>query len=554
MNENIGLSENQQPALHKFNPCLRERLLESHQPGLLLIQDAVDLGKLKKIGPTFLHVAIDPSCCLAFAALAGSADPTASIAVLKDQALAFFCKDGIAVLGVVAGQGVVTSAGVDPGYEKFLKSQSITLTLPSAGDQPLNGFIERFERLVRKGFLADALNSHAFQDFESLQSGFDDWLERFNREIPLPGYPIMGRTPIDAFRAAAQPKVAQEKTYSRPEPEPVAAPLPVAIAAAPSALELRAHKQYEWKPGREIWGFRAVNAVLVCLLIYFSWVAASNLLDARLQEEIVGSGPAVKPAPVSAFDERRNKGRSLEGYRVVWGRNLFAASGAANQADRREKITVDKVALAGRDVGLKLIGTAVANDPNLNYAIIDVAATREQEIFREKDQVGKAVIKAILRNNVIIETEDGRRRRLTIDDEMPNNPRTVHESPDSSAAVSATAAAPLKIHENPAIFQVPLQELAPSLNHIRSALGDASASPQMSTAGPNVFHVGSLEPQSILLRLGLRTGDVVRGVDDRNFENPQDREILLQRLAEGGELSILIQRRGQLQRLKVLIE
>jgi hypothetical protein len=43
-------------------------------------------------------------------------------------------------------------------------------------------------------------------------------------------------------------------------------------------------------------------------------------------------------------------------------------------------------------------------------------------------------------------------------------------------------------------------------------------------------------------------------VDDEEFESPQEREILLRRLAEGGDLSILIQRRGRLQRLNVLIE
>jgi hypothetical protein len=137
--------------------------------------------------------------------------------------------------------------------------------------------------------------------------------------------------------------------------------------------------------------------------------------------------------------------------------------------------------------------------------------------------VGKAVIKVILRNNVIIETEDGRRKRLTIDDENPTKPRTALEASDSSAAASATAAAPLKIHENPTIFQVPLKELAPSLISIRSALGEISASPQMSTGNPNGFYVGSLGPQSILLRLGLRPGDLIRGVDDEEFESPRVR-------------------------------
>ena len=48
LNENIGLSEEQQRALHEFNPCLRERPMESPLPGLLLIQDVIDLGALKK--------------------------------------------------------------------------------------------------------------------------------------------------------------------------------------------------------------------------------------------------------------------------------------------------------------------------------------------------------------------------------------------------------------------------------------------------------------------------------------------------------------------------
>ncbi|HSM90337.1 MAG TPA: hypothetical protein VLT56_09995, partial [Desulfobacterales bacterium] len=514
LNEGLALSEPQQRALHDFNPCLRDRWPEYHQPGLLLIQETVDLGQLKHIGRTFLHVAIDPSCCLAFAALTGSADPAAAVAVLNDQALGFFGKEGIAVKRVMAGRGVAAGAGADPGFEKFLKSQSIALTLPPTGGRPLNGFIERFERLVRKDFLDEALRSQVFQDLEALQSSFEDWLERFNRETPLPGYPIMGRSPLEAFQAAAPPKAAQEKTEDIPTPEPESEPalvsLPAAIEAAPAPPATRSEKQYEWKPGREIWGFRAVNAALVCLMIYFGWVAASNLLEAPRLEENLGSAASVQPAPATSSGAAQEKASTLAEYRVVWDRNLFGVSGAATQVDRREKIAVDKIALAGKDVGLKLIGTAVANDPKLNHAIIDVAATRDQGIFREKDRVGKAVIKAILRNNVIIETEDGRRKRLTIDEENPKNPRTPQETSDSTAAVSATAAAPLEIHENPTIFQVPLKELAPSLSSIRSALGEISASPQMSTGNHNGFYVGSLGPQSVLMRLGLRPGDLIR--------------------------------------------
>jgi hypothetical protein len=177
----LALSEEQERVLLGFNPCLRERHLDCRQPGLLLIQDAVDLGELKAIGQTFLHAAIDPSCCLVFATLAASPDPAVAVALLKDQALVFYRKEAIAVQRVMADRGIVSGAGVDPEYEKFLESQGIALTLPSAGDQPLNGFIERFERAVRDGFLGQALDSQTYQDLGALRSEFDDWLERSNR-------------------------------------------------------------------------------------------------------------------------------------------------------------------------------------------------------------------------------------------------------------------------------------------------------------------------------------------------------------------------------------
>jgi len=558
LNLSLTLSGEQERALHDFNPCLRERHLESHQPGLLLVQDAVDFGNLKNIGRTFLHAAIDSSCCLAFATLAGSPDPAAAVAVLKDQTLAFYRKEGIAVQTVMVGKGIVSGARIDLGYEKFLKSQGITLTLPSASDQPLNGFIERFERLVRKDFLDEALRSQVFQDREALQSSFEDWLERFNREIPLPGYPIMDRAPLEAFRAAAPSKAAQEKTGDRPthkpEPEPALASLPSAVAAAPALPAPRVHKHYEWKPGREIWGFRAVNAALVCLVIYFGWVAASNLLDAPRLEENFDSAASVQPAQAPSSGAAQEKAPALAEYHVVWDRNLFAVSQPAEQSARREMIAVDKIALAGMDVGLKLIGTAVASNPQLNYAIIDVAATRDQGIFREKDRVGKAVIKVILRNNVIIETEDGRRMRLTIDEEVVKNPRAAQTGLGFPAESAAASFNPDAIQGAGSTFQVPREEVPSSPEDIRNVIEELNLTSQNDKKKLSGFSVGRLIAKDFLFQLGVRTGDVIKGVDDYEFKTPADLDYFFQRLARGGDLTVVVERRGRLQKLKALIE
>ena len=282
--------------------------------------------------------------------------------------------------------------------------------------------------------------------------------------------------------------------------------------------------------------------MLVCLVIYFGWVAASQLFDSPRLEENLGSAASVQTEPVPSSGEAQRKAPALAEYHVVWDRNLFAVSQAAEQAARREKIDVDNIALASTDVGLKLIGTVVANDPKLNHAIIDVASTRDQGLFREKDRVGKAVIKIILRNNVIIETEDGRRMRLTIDEEAGNRPMAAQpglEVPPESAAV---------------LFKVPREEVPSSPEDIRSVIEELNLTPQLDEGKIRGFSVGRLRAKDILSQIGLRTGDIIKGMDDNEFKNPADLDYLFQRLARGGDLTVMVERRGQLQKLKALIE
>jgi type II secretory pathway component PulC len=52
----------------------------------------------------------------------------------------------------------------------------------------------------------------------------------------------------------------------------------------------------------------------------------------------------------------------------------------------------------------------------------------------------------------------------------------------------------------------------------------------------------------------MRTGDVVKGVDGQEYGGPEDAELFLRRLAQGGQISVLIERRGQPIKLDVLIE
>ena len=109
--------------------------------------------------------------------------------------------------------------------------------------------------------------------------------------------------------------------------------------------------------------------------------------------------------------------RSLSDYRVILDRNLFGSASNPKPDAAREAAEVKAVGLAGKEVGLKLIGTAVAKDRRLNYAVLEVAKNNRQEICREKDTVANVVIKRIFRNNVIILTAGGE-KRLSVDEKL----------------------------------------------------------------------------------------------------------------------------------------
>jgi general secretion pathway protein C len=246
--------------------------------------------------------------------------------------------------------------------------------------------------------------------------------------------------------------------------------------------------------------------------------------------------------------------QNAEEYKVIWDRNLFGVSAAAIPSSKPEQAAIEQIALASRDVGLRLIGTVVADDPNLNFAVIDIIATRDQGIFRERDRAGKAVIKTILRNTVIVETENGERRRLVVDEDLGRNPGSEQPSQVLPARVAAAPAPPENSTGGDRTSLVTRDEVASSFSDIPRLIEESVIIGPVHDENLHGFYLGRLRAADVLFRIGMRTGDVVKGVDGQEYGGPDDAEPFLRRLAQGGHLSVLIERRGEPRKLDVLIE
>ncbi len=59
LTEGIELTAEQVAKIEKFNPCFKERHVESSRAGELLSQDTFFVGALKAIGKVYMHAAVD---------------------------------------------------------------------------------------------------------------------------------------------------------------------------------------------------------------------------------------------------------------------------------------------------------------------------------------------------------------------------------------------------------------------------------------------------------------------------------------------------------------
>ena len=432
-----------------------------------------------------------------------------------DAMLPFFREHDFPILAILTGQASPFTGDELHPYESLLALNEIEHRLPEKGIAKINGFLERFKHTASEEFFTDAMQEKTYQELKEVQADFDVWLERYNAERPYFGYPNMGSTPMEMFRVAKQP-----------------APVDSGVKLAPpKTLALRkAPERYT----RSRWLFHLVNLLLLALLVNFGVHALLKFRDTKLTPE---SAPAA--APAVAVTNSPAEARPMTAYQTIWLRDLFGTS-KTEVPEPKEDPSIEKLALAQKSLGLKLVGTVVADDPMISRAIIDNRKTREQEAYREGDNAGKVRIKKILRNKVVITTAKGD-ELLTIEPEEFGKGRQTLRAQRQPATGRARS-------------RVSRQDVEEALANPEEVMGELNISQHMQNEQPSGFRVTGFKSNSILARLGLRNGDVVTDVDGEPVSGPEQAEELFERLVEGGTFAIKIQRRRRPRMLRFNIE
>ena len=281
------------------------------------------------------------------------------------------------------------------------------------------------------------------------------------------------------------------------------------------------------------------NLFLIGLVTYFGVSAGLSLWRARLEVDLEAGTTEVKasikePAKVSP----------LEDYNIIAERNLFGGS-KEEISVATEEVSLEGIPVAKKSQGLKLVGTVVTEKSEENLAFIETRRSRKQEAYREGDRVEQALIKRILRNNVIINT--GRQDEvLTMEPEENSKSSPAQKRPARSQKKRpARRGGPIRLERD---------EIESSVADLGELMQQVRVRPYLEGRKPAGFVVSNIKPGSLFAKMGLRNGDVIKGVNDEAITSPDQAIELYESLIEGGEIALEIKRGRRNQELRYEIE
>jgi len=242
------------------------------------------------------------------------------------------------------------------------------------------------------------------------------------------------------------------------------------------------------------------------------------------------------PVPASAAD--RHLGDSI----IVSERDPSATFEGKGSAPR-EAISLEKMSLAARDLGLALVGTVVADDPRKSFAIVDNRSSGKQELYREGDRVGHVLIKKILRNKVIVDTGGGDMVLTMGHEESLGTSPVPREALRREQPEAATSTSRLDREE----VDSAIPEFSQFMREIR-------VRPHFPGGRTGGFLVYGIDPDSVFAEMGLQSGDVITAVNGEPITTTQEASDFYDVLEESGEVVLEVKRGDETKEIRVEIQ
>jgi len=228
-------------------------------------------------------------------------------------------------------------------------------------------------------------------------------------------------------------------------------------------------------------------------------------------------------------EERLQRAMVMKAYfideRIVMMR-AGAEEGTTEAASRlRNERYLRELPYAPDYLGLRLVGTALLDQPGGNVAIMEDLKSGVQELYKKGDALNGALIKKIMSKGVIIEQEKGDEMMIMVEGKGTGT---------AQPAVKTRKVRPRRKAD---------KDRVPSNGNIMRGIGTR---PYMQEGKPAGFSIYNINAKSVLGKAGIQNCDVITAINGKPVESPAN---FSQTLKKGGEITLDIKRDDTSQKL-----
>jgi type II secretion system protein C len=291
---------------------------------------------------------------------------------------------------------------------------------------------------------------------------------------------------------------------------------------------------------RRPWYLTIPSLFLLAIAVYLWVSAATNYLQVRHEPTLTSES-----SPSAVELRKQIPARPLEEYNIIAERDLFGGS-KEKASVSQEEVVIGDIPNSEKSISLKLVGTVAGDESTKRFAIIYDQNTRRQGLYREGDKVGEVLIRRILYNNVIVDTGSGE-ETLAVEIEESEE-KVEFSSPPERAEKKVTSSAR---HRN---LRLDRKEVEASLSDIDGLLQQVRITPYTIGSQPKGFRISDIPPGSVLTKMGLPSGSVIRAINDVPITGPEQAAAFLEKIREGGDIEIRFTKRRRTMRISLKIE
>jgi general secretion pathway protein C len=265
--------------------------------------------------------------------------------------------------------------------------------------------------------------------------------------------------------------------------------------------------------------------------------ACGHLIDTVLQinlhpgfkaSPVVGQLAAIKPMKTAAAD-----------LNLILQNNLFdrnnRSAGATMTLESGSESGADSSSVGRAD--LKLFGTVVAEERSL--VLLEV--NKELKLYHLGDKVpGDGSIEEVRRNQVNIRNRDQSLTTLLLHEQEPLSARAMPAIAENGRDTGGDIR---EVGENRWLISRSMVEAV--RENFADQLRLAQMEPRAVDGKIDGFLVKRINPRSVLVKMGLQRGDVVKEVNNIKLDSPEKALQVFQQLREARQIAVAVERNGQ---------